>query len=132
MTAPNTERLKNIQAVITRLAQNSFTIKGWSVALVTGVLGFAAKDGSPTLAWVAVYIIVVFGVLDAYYLALERKFRALYDKAIWEPDTVWDMNPGPTTIRDVFGALRRPAVWIVQLAALVATIAVALTTAPTS
>jgi hypothetical protein len=71
--------LKLIQAVITRMAGNSFFLKGWTVTLVAGLTAFAKADSNRSFAWIAVFVVVVFGVLDAYYLALERAYRGLYE-----------------------------------------------------
>jgi hypothetical protein len=44
-----------IQGIISRLAGNSFQMKGWNVALATAAVGLAAaKDSKPTLAVLAV------------------------------------------------------------------------------
>ena len=41
------KHLEMLQAAIARLAGNSFAIKGWAVALVAVLGGFAAKDADP-------------------------------------------------------------------------------------
>ena len=70
--------LEMIQAVITRMASNSFMLKGWAVTLIAGVFVLATKD-SETLYFLIAYIpIILFWFLDSYYLQLERKFRVLY------------------------------------------------------
>ncbi|GID94538.1 hypothetical protein ACFQFC_35225 [Amorphoplanes digitatis] len=74
------KHLEAIQSVVNRLAQNSFTVRGWSVTLVTAVLAAAAvKPGSqqPLIA-LALIPAWAFWALDAYYLRQERLFRALY------------------------------------------------------
>ncbi len=73
-----------IQAVIARLAQNSFLIKGWSVTLAAALLGLSTKDDNTDLAWVAFGAVAVFALLDARYLALERKYVNLYRRVIGE------------------------------------------------
>ncbi len=74
------KHLEMIQAVVTRLAQNSFGYKGWAITLVTGTLALAAAEGMPRfLVLVALVPIVVFWGLDGYYLRQERLFRKLYD-----------------------------------------------------
>jgi hypothetical protein len=78
---PRIEHLSLIQGVITRLAGNSFLIKGWAVTLVSALSAFAAKDADRTIAWIGCGAAVVFAVLDAMYLANERAFRELYKKA---------------------------------------------------
>jgi hypothetical protein len=60
---------------------NSFLIKGWTVTLVSAILGFALKDGGATaqLAYLALVPILLFWGLDGYYLAAERQVRDLYN-----------------------------------------------------
>ncbi len=74
------EHLKLIQAVITRMAGNSFLIKGWSVTIVAGLSAIAKAQTEAGVAWIAAGVVVVFAVLDAFYLALERAYRDLYQR----------------------------------------------------
>jgi hypothetical protein len=74
------KHLELIQGVVGRLAGNSFTIKGWSITLVSVLVGFAAKDANARFAVVALLPAFCFWGLDAYYLRQERLFRALYDQ----------------------------------------------------
>jgi len=69
-----------IQAVISRMANNSFMLKGWAVTLVAGVFALSAKDANQMYFLIAYIPIVLFWFLDSYYLQLERKFRVLYNK----------------------------------------------------
>jgi hypothetical protein len=75
------KRLDHLQGIIQRLAGNSFLIKGWTVTLVTAILGFALKDPDKTapLAYMAFAPIILFWGLDGYYLAIERLIRHLYN-----------------------------------------------------
>lgn len=68
--------LELVEGVIARLASNSFTIKGWSLTLITGSLILNADGGG---AFVAFVPLVGFWILDATYLRRERLFRKLYD-----------------------------------------------------
>lgn len=65
-----------IQSVISRMASNSFLIKGWTVTLVVGSL-VLKNENSYVIALIP---IVVFWILDAFFLRQERLFRKLY---IW-------------------------------------------------
>jgi len=81
---PSTEydrkkHLELLQLVISRMASNSFALKGWSVTVTAALLGLAAKDSNPGFAIIAFYPALAFWGLDAYYLRQERRFRALYD-----------------------------------------------------
>jgi hypothetical protein len=74
------EHLKLIQAVITRMASNSFLLKGWSVSLVAGLAALAKVESDKDIAWISCGVLVVFALLDIYYLSLERAYRKLYEQ----------------------------------------------------
>ena len=78
---PNEKYLELLQGVISRLSNCSFLLKGWSVTLVSGLLGLAAKEADRRFAVVAYLPVIAFWLLDGYYLRQERLFRALYDVA---------------------------------------------------
>ena len=71
-----------IQSTISRMASNSFALKGWAVTLVAGIFVLASKDADKTYFLIAYVPIIVFWALDAYYLLQERLFRALYNLVI--------------------------------------------------
>ena len=73
------EHLKMIQDVISRLASNSFSIKGWSITLASALLAFSASNDSRSLPLLACFPAAVFWTLDAYYLWQERSYRRLYN-----------------------------------------------------
>ena len=76
------EKLKHLeicQNVIARMASNSFFLKGWSVTLVTGLFALAAHQTHRNFVFVALFPVVVFWLLDSYFLRQERLFRELYD-----------------------------------------------------
>jgi hypothetical protein len=70
-----------IQAVVARMANNSFLLKGWAVTLTAALFALAAKDANPFYFFVALFPVGIFWLLDAYYLLQERLFRHLYDRA---------------------------------------------------
>ena len=82
MTDDDRKYLDYIQSVISRMATNSFQVKSWSVALGSVIIGLSAKDAQPTMAWIALIPVLCFWTLDAYYLTLERQYRALYRTAV--------------------------------------------------
>lgn len=73
------KHLEMIQAVINRMASNSFLIKGWCVTLVAGIMALASKDANKRFLIVAYYPVLMFWILDGYFLHQERLFRKLYD-----------------------------------------------------
>lgn len=73
------EELKMLQDIIKRMADNSFKLKGWTVSIIIIAMIFRAKIDNLPLCFVP---LVAFGILDAYYLMLERKFRELYNSKV--------------------------------------------------
>jgi len=74
------KHLELLQAVIGRLAGNSFLIKGWSVTVVGAFLGFAVTQKEASLARVSLLPLALFWGLDTYFLRAERLFRRLFDR----------------------------------------------------
>ncbi|MGW0506053.1 hypothetical protein [Micromonospora sp. NPDC003241] len=73
------KHLEMIQAIITRLGTNSFLIKGWTLAIGSAFFVVATNRLSWKIVAVAFAPIVIFWMLDAFYLRQERLFRRLYD-----------------------------------------------------
>ena len=69
-----------IQVVIDRMGSNSFLLKGWSITLVAAVFALSSKDADQRFVLLAYFPVIVFWVLDAYFLHQERLFRKLYEK----------------------------------------------------
>lgn len=72
------KHLEMIQAVINRMASNSFVFKGWAVTIVAGLSAFATRDSNKKLLLIALAATLLFWAVDAYYLSLERGYRKLY------------------------------------------------------
>ena len=69
--------MEMIQEVISRMANNSFALKGWTVTLVAGIFTLSG-DAIGTNFWFLFIPIIIFWGLDAFYLSKERSYRALY------------------------------------------------------
>ncbi|MDB5073366.1 MAG: hypothetical protein JWM87_4477 [Candidatus Eremiobacteraeota bacterium] len=108
--------LEMLQGVITRMAGNEFSLRTWSVTLGTAVIGYAAsKDGNTKAAFIAILPALVFWLLDAYFLSLERKFRALFNTAAAVQDDTPNFSfDNGWTAKDWLPAAFRPAVWLVH------------------
>ncbi|MGM5629874.1 hypothetical protein O2K51_03145 [Apibacter raozihei] len=79
----NDKKLKHlefIQNTITRMSTNSFIVKGWCVTLLAALFALAAKDANKNYILITYFALLIFWMLNAYFLQLERKFRCLYDK----------------------------------------------------
>lgn len=74
-----------IQACITRMAHNSFLIKGWTVSIVAVVLALAKEDVHPVaLSAILLIPLLSFWYLDAFFLYTEKLYRKLYEWVIAE------------------------------------------------
>lgn len=85
--------LNMIQQIITRMGNNSFSLKGWSVGIMIAIYAFAGKNEHKAVI-VTLIPLIVFWFLDTCYLMLERKFRELYNEIRLkkENDIDFDMN----------------------------------------
>jgi uncharacterized membrane protein len=71
--------LEFIQAIVTRMASNSFMLKGWSVSLISGLYAISLFSGSKYLIFLPAIPVLTFWGLDAYFLRQERLYRKLYE-----------------------------------------------------
>lgn len=116
--------LQMIQAVVSRLATQSTTVKGWCVTVTAAVLGFGVTTTTPVAVLIAGYVIAAFAMLDSYYLALERAYRTLYNRAVGGGVPPWTLTIERVTLRDVVAAFRSPAVVLLYGASLLAALGV--------
>ena len=71
-----------MQGVIQRMGENSRACKVWCVTLVSAILVLVAQTGDAAHATIALAPTVLFLILDAYYLSLERSFRSSYSSFV--------------------------------------------------
>lgn len=86
------KHLELIENIISRMANCSFLIKGWTLTIVAAVFGLAAKDSDIKFVIIAYVIIPCFWFLDAFYLSKERQYRSLYDNVRNNTNTDFSMN----------------------------------------
>jgi hypothetical protein len=88
------KHLEFIQAVVNRMANTSFLLKGWSITIIAALFAFSAKEGAIAVLWLGVLLTLVFWYLDSYFLWQERLFRSLYDhvRGLKEEDIDFGMD----------------------------------------
>jgi len=88
------KHLEFIQAVISRLAHNSFLLKGWAVTLAAALFAVSESNSNPALFLFAYIPVIVFWGLDGYYLWQEKLFRELHNhvRALGETEIDFSMN----------------------------------------
>ena len=83
------KHLDFIQNTITRMAHNSFLLKGWAITLVGALFALSQKDIGGGITVIAILLTIMFWLLDAYYLSKEHLFRLHYDEVrVKKPDEI--------------------------------------------
>lgn len=115
-----------MQSVINRMASNSTSCKAWCISLVSAILVIVADKGKPQFALIALIPTVLFCWLDAYYLALEKRFRESYRLFIEKlhggklvAADLYFVSPAGGKIKTFCAALMSFSVWSFYLALLV-------------
>jgi hypothetical protein len=108
------KELDLIQAIVTRMASNSFQCKGWLIGILTFVLALG-KDSVFSLGWYAFILLLpvfVFWWLDAFFLYMEKRYRDLYNytvdkrtgKEIENPPTYYNLKYTAFEPEELWGA----------------------------
>lgn len=108
-TEQKIKHLELVQAVITRMAGNSFLLKGWSVTLVSALFALASKEADVRYVLVSYFPAVMLWFLDGYFLFQERLFRNLYNQVRLAQSGETDFS------MDTSGLDRGTATWLSAL-----------------
>lgn len=109
------EELKMIQDIIKRMADNSFKLKQWCVTVVVITMTFQVNINNCFIPLIPLF---TFGILDAYYLTLERNFREIYNKKVenFHKETLNDIFTFNINrhfnITDLCVAIRSKSIWL--------------------
>ncbi|MEN2993061.1 MAG: hypothetical protein ABDH91_05865 [Bacteroidia bacterium] len=107
-----------LQGIIQQTAGSSASVKTQCPAIVAALLTLSADKGKPLLAAIALLPTLLFMLLDAYYLALERWFRQQYNQVIQKlhtgilyPTELYKIEPVQALFRRTIEALGSFSVW---------------------
>jgi hypothetical protein len=92
------KHMEMTQSIVSRMATNSFLLKGWCVTLVSALLALASKDSNTKFILVAYFPVMMFWILDSYFLWQERLFRKLYDKVRVTDEGAIDFSMNTSTL----------------------------------
>ena len=95
MTEDKIRNLEMIQNIITRMANNSFLLKGWSITIISGLFSLNLEKLNFAIYFLVYSVIILFLFVDTYYLQLERRYRALYEECRKMPTSDFCMNLSP-------------------------------------
>ena len=74
------EYLQMLQEPICRMSTISAIFKGFAATIVAGISAISYSSTNIWILGLSFVPVLVFAVLDIYYLKLERKFRFLFDQ----------------------------------------------------
>ena len=74
--------LNMLQAVIARLAGNGAQCKTWCLAIVAALFALAGAAKNGRILAAAIAPILIFGIVDAMYLAQEKAYRGLFSSVV--------------------------------------------------
>lgn len=100
--------LQMIQDVISRMASNTFLIKGWSITALGAICVFWLKERIYNILFLTLGLIIFFWVHDAYYLRLERGFRSYYNKVRLKEGEEIDFQIKPINLEKIACVMTRP------------------------
>lgn len=95
-----------IQSAITRMASNSFYLKGWNITIVAAIVALSIKESDWKIYACALFLTIIFWFLDSYYLKQEKLFRELYKKVSSETnddaiDFSMDTSPYKNSVSNI-------------------------------
>ena len=98
-----------IQGCINRMANNSFLIKGWALGVFAGVTAFTKGENMNNIVLLlctTVVPFICFWGLDAYFLQIERKYRAMYTERLTkrknnDSDELFNLNPSKYKVSSI-------------------------------
>ena len=88
-----------IQDCITRMANNSFLLKGWLVSIVAVILALSPDEFNKLIVFLTVTMVTMtFWYLDAYFLRTEKMYRKMYTWVLekrckGDREKQYDLNP---------------------------------------
>ena len=99
-----------IQSIITRMAQNSFMLKGWVITIFVAVIALNVQIERFIPNLTLSIFPLAFWYIDAYYLYIERKYRNLYEKRITlrmngNSDNLYSLGIGKIELKNVLATM---------------------------
>jgi len=93
------KELDLIQSCVTRMAQNSFALKGWALAVLAALVALSAERMALwVLCLIGIALLMMFWMLDAFFLQMEKCYRFKYEWVIEVRSNgnrckLYDLNP---------------------------------------
>lgn len=111
--------LQLIQEPICRMSTISAIFKGFAATIVAGIAVISYDDVSIVVLGLSFLPVLVFAIIDIYYLSLERKFRFLYNEVVNDKrDIDYSLNLALTkgemkkAKATVWQCVKSPSIWL--------------------
>ena len=88
-----------IQNCISRMANNSFLLKGWAISIIAVVIAISDARNNPFFLFCCIWVpLICFWYLDAFFLHAEKMYRKMYEWVLRERpknnvEYLYDLNP---------------------------------------
>ena len=110
------EYLQIIQEPISRMSTTSAIFKGFAATIVSGIAALTYSDVNTAILVLSFVPVVLFALLDIYYLKLEKKYRYLYNQVRLDKHPVdfsmeltEDNTIAKSRVRD---CVKSPSIWL--------------------
>lgn len=100
--------LSMIQGIIARVSGFSANAKNFCITVLAALVAVAFQKPVPELVWAGIAVPLLFALLDAYYLAQEKRFRDLYEATASRPLASGDdmsLKPASLTAKRIVRAV---------------------------
>lgn len=131
------EYLQMLQEPICRMSTISAIFKGFAATIVAGISAISYSSANIWILGLSFLPVLVFAVLDIYYLKLERKFRFLFDQVrLDEHEIDFSMNLSNDPVENIrakartWDCIKSPSIYLfypLMLLVLVAVLVLKLT-----
>ncbi len=110
------EYLQMIQEPISRMSTASAVFKGFAATIVSGIAALTYCEVNATILALSFVPVLLFSLLDIYYLKLERKYRFLFNQVRTDEHPVdfsmeltQDNKSAKSRVRD---CVKSPSIWL--------------------
>ena len=116
MKEGKTEYLQMIQEPINRMSTASAIFKGFAATIVSGIAALTYCDVNATILALSFVPVLLFVLLDIYYLKLEKKYRFLFDQVRKDEHPVdfsMELTKENSAAKSrVWDCLKSPSIWL--------------------
>jgi len=84
--------LETVRALVARTSLGSFVLRAWSLLIVGALSAVAVDPAHARFAWLAVFMAIVFWMVDAHFLRQARLFRRAHERIERLPENEIDSS----------------------------------------